>query len=254
MLRNLSIKSLYTLALAEGEGLGTAYEYYAKRLLINGWLSQFSRPTRILIAGLPEKYGASLDFVELAAELEAEVIVVDDRPEALKRLEKGIDEVGSKGILDNLNWQPVMTTNLCSLKEIEGYFDLCLCCEVLQRLEIESRVEYISRLASLANYLALFVPNADNASHGNLSGLSGLYFEDLTSLFREKQSRIGFIDMPPFPPGITRSDEQREEAATGKKESVAMRGLAFYARLERFLPRSIRRRQSHIVYSLTPAS
>ena len=59
--------------------------------------------------------------------------------------------------------------------------------------------------------------------------------------------------MPPFPPGITRSDEQREEAATGKMESVAMRGLASYARIERFLPQSIRRRQSHIVYSLTPA-
>lgn len=254
MLRDLSIKSLYTLALAEGEGLGTAYEYYAKRLLINGWLSQLSRPRRILIAGLPEKYGASLDFFELSAELGAEVIVVDERREAFKRLEKGIDEVRSKGILDNLNWRPVETSNLRTLSEIEGNFDLCLCSEVLQRLQIESRVEYVERLASLASSLALFVPNADNASHANLSGLTGLYIEDLTSLFHTQHSRTGFIDMPPFPPGITRSDEQREEAATGKMESVAMRGLAFYAHLEQFIPQSIRRRQSHIVYGLTPAS
>jgi hypothetical protein len=253
MLRNLSIKSLYTLALAEGEGLGTAYEYYAKRLLISRWLSQFSRPRRLLIAGLPEKYGASLDFLELSAELGAEVIVVDDRPKALERLRISIDEVGSEGILENLNWRPVETTNLGSLKEIEGNFDLCVCSEVLQRLEIDSRVEYVARLTSLASALALFVPNADNASHANLSGLTGLYYEDLTTLFGAQQSQVGFIDMPPFPPGITRSDEQREEAATGNMESVAMRGLAFYARLERFLPRSIRRRQSHIVYSLTPA-
>jgi hypothetical protein len=253
MLRDLSIKTLYTLALAEGEGLGTAYEYYTKRLLINGWLSQFSKPRRILIAGLPEKYGASLDFLELSAELKAEVIVVDERLEALKRLEKGILGVRSKGILDNLNWQPVETTNLRTLSEIEGKFDLCLCSEVLQRLEIDSRNEYVARLESLASSLALFAPNANNASHASLSGLNGLYIEDLTSLVSAQQSRIGFIDMPPFPPGITRSDEQREEAATGKMESVAMRGLASYARIERFLPQSIRRRQSHIVYSLTPA-
>ena len=67
-----SIKSLYPLALAEGEGVGTAYEYFAKRLHLARWLKGTKPPQHILIAGLPEKYGASLDFMLLASEVEAE--------------------------------------------------------------------------------------------------------------------------------------------------------------------------------------
>jgi hypothetical protein len=58
----------------------------------------------------------------------------------------------------------------------------------------------------------------------------------------------GYIDMPPFPPGITRSDAQREEATTGRFESAVMWGLGRYAHVERLLPWAVRRRQSHIVY------
>lgn len=39
-----SIKSLYALALAEGEGVGTAYEYFAKRLAMSRWLPAAWRP------------------------------------------------------------------------------------------------------------------------------------------------------------------------------------------------------------------
>ena len=38
VLQKRSIKSLYPLALAEGEGVGTAYEYFAKRLILGRWL------------------------------------------------------------------------------------------------------------------------------------------------------------------------------------------------------------------------
>ena len=60
----------------------------------------------------------------------------------------------------------------------------------------------------------------------------------------------GYIDMPPFPPGITRSDEQREQATQGAFEAVVMGGLRVYAHGERLLPGALRRRQSHIVYAL----
>ncbi len=66
MLPTHSIKALYALALAEGEGMGTAYEYYAKRLILGRWLAERPRPASILIAGLPQKYGASLDLLLLA--------------------------------------------------------------------------------------------------------------------------------------------------------------------------------------------
>ena len=55
MIQQQSIKSLYPLALAEGEGVGTAYEYYPKRLRLVRWLKQKQRLQHILIAGLPEK-------------------------------------------------------------------------------------------------------------------------------------------------------------------------------------------------------
>jgi hypothetical protein len=83
MLANYSIKDLYALALAEGEGMGTAYKYYVKRLILRRFLDGRLQPRSILIAGLPEKYGASLDFVLLGSELGATITVVDDRPWAI---------------------------------------------------------------------------------------------------------------------------------------------------------------------------
>jgi len=86
-----SISSLYPLALAEGEGLGTAYEYYAKRLVLAQWLAGLPLPRRLLIAGLPEKYGSSLDFFLLAQDLAAtEVVVIEDRPAALEKCRQSL--------------------------------------------------------------------------------------------------------------------------------------------------------------------
>ena len=56
------IKSLYAINLVEGEGLGTAYEYYAKFRKLENFINSIKKPKRILIAGLPEKYGLSMDF------------------------------------------------------------------------------------------------------------------------------------------------------------------------------------------------
>ena len=94
MLTNHAIKSLYPLALAEGEGVGTAYEYVAKRHVLRRWLGQVrgqlprNLPGRVLIAGLPEIYGTSLDYLLLAAELGWPALVVDDRPAFLAKTEQ----------------------------------------------------------------------------------------------------------------------------------------------------------------------
>jgi hypothetical protein len=112
-------------------------------------------------------------------------------------------------------------------------------------------------LARLTPALALFAPNGDNPSHTNISGLSGLRLSDLQVLLQKAGTRadVGYIDMPPFPPGITRSAEQRQQASSGRLEGLVMWGLAYYARLERAFPRAWRRHYSHIVYALTaPAS
>ena len=252
MLNSLSIKSLYVLALAEGEGVGTAYEYFAKRLVLDGWLKRVGRPARLLVAGLPEKYGCSLDFLQLAADLGAEVTVVDERPSALQKLQSALAAAQGEGWLTAVSPTYIAAASMATIAEVTGSFDLCISSEVLQRLTPVERESYVARLAELGTAVALFTPNGDNPAHTHISGLSGLTLAELQSLFSAapQLSRTGYIDMPPFPPGITRSDEQREQATNGRFEALAMGGLGYYARLEKVLPTAVRRRQSHIVYAL----
>lgn len=261
MLRDISIKTLYSLALAEGEGVGTAYEYFAKRLILAGWLNGKPRPQQMLIAGLPQKYGASLDFLQLAADLDAAVTIADDRPQAFARLQAALNEVKVVGQLQNVDPDFCLVKDIATFPEIAGHYDLVLSCEVLQRIAPIQRPRYISRLLHLTDQAAIFVPNDDNPAHTDLSKLSGLKLAEFKALvsdgfisaqFKMDQAsvRAGYIDMPPFPPGITRTEEQREHASTGKLEAVAMWGLSYYARLEAWFPHTWRRSKSHIVYAL----
>jgi DNA-binding NarL/FixJ family response regulator len=260
MLAHYTIKDLYTLALAEGEGMGTAYEYYAKRLALGRWLKARPRPTSILLAGLPEKYGASLDFLLLAGELGATVTVVDDRPAALARLRQALATSETSEVWAALA-QPaaIILADLPSLATLSGRFDLAMSSEVLQRLGTAERPTYVAALRARADALALFAPNADNPAHTDRSGLAGLRLAELRTLLGDDPSLLstancqlttGYIDMPPFPPGITRSDAQREQATQGAFEAAVMSGLRLYAHGERYLPGALRRRQSHIVYAL----
>ncbi len=254
MLKNYSIKHLYPPALAEGEGMGTAYEYFVKRMALGRFLAGMPRPQSILIAGLPQKYGASLDFVLLATELGARLTVVDDRSEALTRLRDSLAALEQMPGAPRLNPpESVAQMPLDSLPALTGRFDLVVGSEVLQRLTPTERAAYAGRLRQLAPALALFCPNADNEAHNTHSGLAGLRLEELRQLVAGEASgavQTGFIDMPPFPPGITRSAEQREDATSGRFEAAVMWGLGVYARAERHIPRAIRRRQAHIVYAL----
>lgn len=252
MLQKLSIKELYSLALAEGEGLGTAYEYYAKRLVLGRWLTRGEPVRRVLVTGLPQKYGASLDFALLAAEHQAYLTVVDERPEALEKFERSLASPVVRGLFSNLSWELILVEDLSRLAEITADFDLALSSETLQRLEPADRRPYLDALRAQARLQAVFCPNVDNPAHTNLSGLSGLSKAEVAALTSERPALVEYLDLPPFPPGLTRSDEQREQASSGRLEATAMFGLNFYARLERFIPQGIRRTRAHIVYALSP--
>lgn len=252
MLTSISIKSLYALALAEGEGVGTAYEYYAKRLALGRWLKQIGRPQRMLVAGLPQKYGSSLDFLLLSEELGAEVTVADERPFALDKLQSSLAAARAVGRLTAVSPHTRLVANLSELIEVDGPYDLCISAEMLQRMPPADRPRYAARLWELGTAVALFAPNEDNPAHTQISGLDGLTLAELQSLFSPAPPRFrsGYIDMPPFPPGIIRSEEQRAQATSGRLEAFAMWGLGYYARAEKLLPMAVRRRQSHIVYAL----
>jgi hypothetical protein len=248
-LKTISIKALYPLALAEGEGVGTAYEYFAKRLVLTGWLTA-ARPGRILIAGLPQKYGSSLDFLLLAEELGRDVVVVDERPEAIEKIKGSLAAAKAAGLLQGVNPTYLQVEGLPKMIGLTGEFGFCISSEVLQRLSGNDRPAYWQNLLKIAPAAAVFAPNADNPAHTSLSGLNGLTLDELRQIVGTAATS-NYIDMPPFPPGMTRSDDQREQATSGRVEALAMRGLAGYARLERFVPRIIRRSQAHIVFALS---
>lgn len=253
MAKSQTIKQLYGPALAEGEGVGTAYEYYAKRLVLLPWLASGERPQTMLVAGLPEKYGSSLDFLLLGSEMGCKVTVVDERQEALAKLSRTLDGLERGSYSPALHPTLVQTGDLTTLAELTNEFDLVVSSEVLQRLSAQQRAIYVKRLQDLAPRVALFAPNADNESHVGLSGLAGLHLQELGDLIDRNPQiafQIGYIDTPPFPPGITRSESQREEASTGSLEAFAMWGLGIYARLERFIPAAVRSKRAHIVYGL----
>lgn len=256
MLLPYSIKDLYPLALAEGEGMGTAYEYYVKRKALGRFLAGRPPPRSILIAGLPEKYGASLDFLLLAGEMGAAVTVIDERPAALARLKDSIkslaDLPGSPPIAQP---QATLLGDLNTLSAVRGGFELALSSETLQRLSPDGRLTYISRLKQMSPILAVFCPNAGNEAHNTHSGLGGLHLDEMRQLTMGVESPTtisaavsGYIDMPPFPPGITRTAEQRDDATSGRFEAFVMWGLGLYSRTERLLPAGLQRRNSHIVY------
>jgi hypothetical protein len=249
-MKTFSIKQLYALALAEGEGVGTAYEYFAKRLALQAWLVQKPiRPNSVLVAGLPQKYGSSLDFFLLANELGATLTVVDDRPEAIAKAQQSLAAAQAVGWLTAV--EPIWhtTTSLAHLPELTNHFDLALSSEVLQRLPEGDRPAFVARVQKLSTAVALFTPNADNQAHVGRSGLGGLTLSQMQQLIPTPSRPIAYIDLPPFPPGITRSNEQREQATSGHFEAIAMWGLGYYARLEKFFPASIRRAHAHIVYA-----
>jgi hypothetical protein len=252
MLPPSSVKSLYSLALAEGEGVGTAYEYYAKRLLLARWLASLHPPRRLLIAGLPEKYGSSLDFFLLAQDLGVtDVVVIEDRPWALEKCRQSLATAQAIGQLTRTRPQFVPVTEMGLNDPLIGEFDMCWGSEVLQRFDDAGRRRYVSYFTRRARLLALFVPNRDNSAHQLISGLTGLSLAELRALIEPAgaSAACGYVDMPPFPPGLTRSAAQRERAASGQLEALAMWALGQYARVEAYFPSRWQRLHSHIAYA-----
>lgn len=260
MMKHKTIKQLYPLALAEGEGVGTAYEYFAKRLRLRSWLQPAAHAPRMLIAGLPEKYGSSLDFFLAASEIGATLTVVDDRPAAIEKAQAALAAAQNSGFVRNISPQFVVLENVNAWSGKEGSIDITLSSETVQRLEGDGRKEYVRGLMQLAAQGAIFAPNADNPDHTTQSGLSGIGLDELKQLTlqdtpaagrsaAEVLVQTGYLDMPPFPPGISRSADQRQHASSGKGEALAMWALDYYARLEQWFPLGWRMRNAHIVYA-----
>ena len=240
--RKKGIREYYPYAMAEGEGVGTAYEYFVKQQVLQKFLKD-KQIERVLIAGLPQKYGHSSDFLLLAGRLGAHLTIIDERADKL-----GATVTLTKdGDLADVEVEFHRIESYAKIDFADGAFDLVLSSEVMQRLDVDEREAFSAELTRVAHHVAIFCPNASNNSHVGRSGLDGLTLEELQGLFPDAV-QSGLIDMPPFPPGVALSDEQRESAESGKLQQVAMRGLQLYSYGEKLLPKALRQRFAHIVY------
>jgi len=248
--KSTSIKDYYLMALAEGEGVGTAYEYCAKEQKLAPLLQAVDPNGAILIAGLPERYGFSLDFVSLAAKTKASLTILDDRQEKLDRI---------AGLIESLPpvFQPPKTqcSKLSAITSLDGYklekFDLALSCEVLQKLPGMKRREFVANLGHIARHVGIFAPNGENPEHAHRSGLDTLGLKELLVMADTNLQIVeaGYLDMPPFPPGLKRNQEQRTQVLASFTQRSALLCLEKWRIFEELLPNFIKRKFCHITYA-----
>lgn len=252
----VGIPDYYPMALAEGEGAGTAYEYYAKERRLSQLFATLRPGTSLLVAGLPERYGYSLDFLSVAARTQARVVVTDERVERLEAISQLIDS--APDILQprppRIEYVKVPTVEAIGEQQ-EREFDLVLSCEVIQRVAVAKRPQFLASLARSAQNVAVFAPNGGNPEHARRSGLEAVDLEELLHMVRGagRVLSAGYVDMPPFPPGLARTKQQRGQVLTSRTLRFLLKGLEKWCLLEGLVPRPLRKRLCHIVYVLLKA-
>lgn len=207
-----SLKFWYPINLLEGEGLGSSYEYVNKLQKLERWFGN-KMVDNMIVAGLPGKYGFNLDLI-LYFYLKGakKIVVVDDRLERL-------DQFG-KILADKLLPKRLQLTVICRLvtsqqltspdfyKKQFGNVDLVVNSEVIQNWDPNRRKIWLNTICDMTTNLTVFVPNRGNLAHMRISKLKSLSVEELNGLFQRKV-KTGYLDMPPFPPGIKRNKEQK---------------------------------------------
>jgi len=226
-----NIKNLYELALAEGEGLGTAYEYFVKLRLLERLLKN-KKINSVLIYGLPEKYGFSLDFVYFCFTNNLNLTLFNNNDEKTRKL---------KSILKKVS----INKKIKIIKKIDKRYDLVLSSEVLQSLNKNELKIFIDNIVKYSENAIIFVPNKDNKNHLKYSGLNGFTLEELNFLFNNVK-KPGYVDMPPFPPGL--------KIKKRFKSVFLIRILGFFALIEKFIPKIIKKYIAHINYVLVDMS
>lgn len=225
----INIKELYYLALIEKEGLGTAYEYFVKLKLILKKINN-KKIKNVLIYGLPEKYGYSLDFLYIANIMNWNVCVFDDSNKKVNKLKK---------IIDLINYKKKLLKKPKFIKNINKKYDLCFSCEYLQQFKKKEILNKISIIKNNSKNSFIFVPNESNKLHLKYSKLNGLninFFKKNINNYHD----LNFIDCPPFPPGIKKKEK------IGFKKGIYIIKIIYY--FEKILLKVIKKRLSHIIY------
>jgi hypothetical protein len=256
--------------------MGTAYEYYSKRRVMDRVFARTGAPRSILVMGLPEKHGYDLDLILLAHHLrqatrdgpsvgEARVrsimplVVLEDRPEVLDGFRHTLQRLPDPEMARHV--ELIQVDSLAGDDAIAGQrFDWMISTASVQRLPDEQVVTYLRNARQVADHVFLFVPNGGNRAHLTLSGLRGLDLDQLLDMCRcvaaadsgPRRSysvlTAGYCDIPPFPPGLQRSTEAKERALHSPLETLAMWCLQGWCLGESWLPRVLKKRLAHLVY------
>ena len=260
-----TIRSMYPLTLLEGQGMGTAYEYYSKLRVIEAIMAQAGAPRSLLAMGLPEKHGYDMDFLLLAHWLRgdaegqpASLTVCEDRTAVLAEFQDAIERLPDRTMGDHL--QIVHLASLNDWRALQGHrFDWLISTASLQRLPDQDIVAHLQQARGIADYALLFIPNSGNRAHLTLSGLRGLDLDETLALCHAALGEpgprgpspvlsAGYCDIPPFPPGLQRSSEAKQRALHSPLESLAMWGLEWWCRCERWMPERLQNRLAHLLY------
>jgi hypothetical protein len=260
-----TIRSMYPLTLLEGQGMGTAYEYYSKLRVMARVFARTGAPRSVLVLGLPEKHGYDLDLVLLAHHLR--LVVCEDRREVLAGFRRALERLPAE-----LAWRPYASPDAASGSAVETIevnsltdcldgqrFDWIISTASVQRLPNEGIVAYLQNARQMADHILLFIPNSGNRAHLTLSGLRGLDLDEMLALCRhagidpgpQRPSALlaaGYCDIPPFPPGLQRSTEAKERAMHSPVETLAMWCLQWWCRGESWMPRALQKRLAHLIY------
>jgi hypothetical protein len=242
------------LALLEEQGMGTAYEYYSKLRVVRHAFEQTDAPRSLLALGLPEKHGYDLDLLEVAQQAGAPLAICEDRPEVLDKLRLALQALPDPSLGEQV--ELIQIDSLTDWRAIEGrHFDWLISTAAVQRLPDGDIVDYVQNARRFADYCLLFIPNLDNRAHLTLSGLRGLSRDQAVALCKQAGApdgprllSSGYCDIPPFPPGLQRSNEAKENAMHSPIENLAMRVLQWWCHGERWMPGPIQTRWAHLVY------
>jgi hypothetical protein len=267
-----TIRSIYPLALLEGQGMGTAYEYYSKLRVMTRVLAQTGAPRGLLVLGLPEKHGYDLDFVLFAHRLSLSthsahpvpLVVCEDRSEILGHLRRTLRRLPDPAMAQHVELVRVDSLTHCQVidgRSLAGRrFDWLISTASVQRLPRDRFTSYIDCARQRADFCMLFIPNSGNRAHLTLSGLRGLDLEETLELCQEARTAgarerasprvlaAGYCDIPPFPPGLQRSTKAKERALHSRLETLAMRCLQGWCHIESWMPRILQKRLAHLVY------
>ncbi len=250
------IELFYFLALLQREGWGTAYEYWVKSLLLEKVLPERKALTRVLIAGLPEKYGLSLDFLLFSQRRSSHCVIVDDRYDRLEELKGLCRELVKLKLLKqgSFDFRVSHGRYLMEGLSFDQPFDLALSCESIQRFTGEIQPLIVKKLLELSKRSLLFFPNANHQGHRLKSHLSGVRKQDVQHwVSRIAGARIrnaGYLDMPFWPAGIKAGKLNDSFILKSNAAVKAVSGiLRLWSQIDRRLPFSMRERNCHMIYA-----